>query len=208
MNQKISLAKYLLFCALGFGLAGFCWGWILYCQLPDLEYPFHYSVIIIMGLLGGLSLKLFSKSIKEISKAVLAGWLGLGVGFVLTGIFSYYLFFLGGFCLLPLGFLVEIEILNSFINLEPNIGLGDFWLIFLFIGAIVGLFYALFLKLKIWSLIWQTGLGFALASLIGPIIGNLIGNAFDSLLVSYLITFSLIGIILSLFLAWGSRNNA
>ena len=205
MNQKISLAKYLLFCALGFGLAGFCWGWILYCQLPDLEYPFHYSVIIIMGLLGGLSLKLFSKSIKEISKAILAGWLGFGIGFVVTSIFVYPLSLVGVFILdIILSSFVEAE----YINLEPSIGVGAFWLIFLIIGAITGLFYALFLKLKIWSLIWRTGLGFALASLISPIMGNLIGNAFNSLLISYLITFSLIGIILGLFLAWGNSNNA
>jgi len=205
MNQKISLAKYLLFCALGFGLAGFCWGWILYCQLPDLEYPFHYSVIIIMGLLGGLSLKLFSKSIKEISKAVLAGWLGFGIGFVIGGVLVYPLSLIGTFLL---GIILPSSTNVNFFELEPNIGITVYWLIFLFIGAIVGLFYALFLKLKIWSLIWQTGLGFALASLIGPIIGNLIGNLFNSLLVSYLITFSLIGIILGLFLAWGNRDNA
>jgi len=205
MNQKISLAKYLLFCALGFGLAGFCWGWILYCQLPDLEYPFHYSVIIIMGLLGGLSLKLFSKSIKEISKAVLAGWLGFGIGLALGSVLVYPLSLISGFILSIIPFpLLEKE----FTVLEPNIYIAAYWLIFLIIGAITGLFYALFLKLKIWSLIWQTGLGFALGSLIGPIIGNLLGNAFDSLLVSYLITFSLIGIILGLFLAWGNRYNA
>jgi len=133
----------------------------------------------------------------------LAGLLGYGVGFAIVGIFSYFLYFCGGLFLLPLGFLMEIETLNKFINLEPNIGLGDFWLVFLFIGAIVGLFYALFLKTKVWALIWRSGLGFALGSLIGPIIGNLLGNLFNSLLVSCLITFALIGVILGLFLSWG-----
>ena len=203
MNKNISLAKYLLVCAIGFGLGGLCWGLVLYSELPDLEYPFHFMAIVIMGLFGGVSLVWFNKSVREISKAVLAGLLGFGVGFFVAAIFSYYLYFYGGLFLLPLGYLVEIETLNNLINLEPNIGLGDFWLSFLIIGVIIGFFYALFLKAKIWSLIWRGGIGFALASLIGPIIGNLLGNAFNSLLVSYLITFALIGLILGLFLSWG-----
>ncbi len=205
MKQNISLGKYLLFCALGFGLGGFLWGWVLYSELPDLEYPFHYLAIVIMGLFGGVSLKLFSKSIKEISKAVLAGFLGFGVGFLVGGVSVYPLSFIGTFLL---SIILPSSTNVNFLELEPNIGITVYWLAFLLIGAIIGLFYALFLKLKIWSLIWRAGLGFALGSLISPIIGNLIGSLFNSLLVSYLITFSLIGVILGLFLAWGNRDNA
>ena len=208
MNQKISLSKYLLTCVIGFGLGGALWGLVLYTELPDLEYPFHFMAIIIMGLIGGISLTLFSKDFKQISKSVLAGFLGWGVGFILGGILVYPLYFYGGLFLLPLGYLVEIETLNKFLNLELNIAIGDFWLVFLLIGAIIGLFYALFLKLKIWSLIWKTGIGFALGSIIGPIIGNLIGNAFDCLLINYLICFCLMSIILGLFLGWGIRGRA
>ena len=202
MDLKISLSKYLLLCAIGFGLGGALWGWVLFKGIPEVEYPFHYLAIIIMGLFSGISLSLFSKNIKEISKAVLAGFLGFGVGFVVTAIFIYPLSILGMFLLSLIPF-VEAK----FIILEPNIDISGFWILFLFIGAIIGLFYALFLKLKIWSLIWRTGLGFALGSLIGPIMGNLLGNLFNSLLVSYLITFSLMGIILGLFLGWGVYRN-
>jgi len=203
MNQNISLSKYLLVCAIGFGLGGFLWGWVLYSELPDLEYPFHFMAIVIMGLLGGISLVWFNKSIKQISKSVLAGFLGYWVGFVVVGVFSYYLYLYGGLFLVPLGYLVKIETLKEFINLEPNIGVGGLWLLFFFTGIIIGLFYSLFLKTKVWPLIWRGGIGFALGSLIGPVIGNLLGNAFNSLIISYLITFALIGIILGLFLSLG-----
>ena len=69
MDLKTSLAKYLLICALGFGLGGFLWGLVLYTELPDLEYPFHFMAILIMGLLGGISL-VWSKGLKEYSKSV------------------------------------------------------------------------------------------------------------------------------------------
>ncbi len=203
MSLNISFKKYLLINAIGFGLGGLLWGWILYRELPDLEYPFHFMAIIVLGLLGGISLVWQNKNIKQISKSVLAGFLGYGIGFVTTGVFSYFLYLYGALMLVPLGYLVEIETLNKYLNLEPNIGIGDFWLIFLFIGIIVGLFYSLFLKVKKWPLIWRGGIGFALGSLIGPVIGNIIGNAFNSLLVSYLITFAVIGVILGKFLAWG-----
>jgi len=204
MNLTISLPKYLLICAIGFGLGGALWGWILFKGIPEIEFPFHYLAIIIMGLFGGVSLSLFSKSIKEISKTVLAGFLGFGIGFVMAAIFNYPLYLYGGllFSIIAAPF-INAESLINFVNLSPGIGIGGFWLVFLFIGVIIGLFYALFLRTKIWSLIWRSGLGFALGSLIGPVMGNLLGNLFNSLLVSYLITFSLMGIILGLFLSWG-----
>jgi len=200
MNQNISLAKYLLVCALGFGLGGLCWGWVLYSELPDLEYPFHFMAIVIMGLFGGISLVWFNKNVRNISKSVLAGLLGYTVGFIGTGIFVYPLSLIGAFVL---SIVLPSSTNESFLELDPSVGISVFWLSFMFIGAIIGLFYALFLKAKIWSLIWQGGVGFALGSLVGPIIGNLLGNAFNSLLISYLITFSLMGIILGLFLSWG-----
>jgi len=206
MDQKISLLKYVLVAALGFGLGGFLWGLFLYSRFPKLEYPFHYIAIIAIGLLGGISLSLFSKSVKKIIKSVIAGWLGFLVGFFVSTIFSYYLLLYGVFLLSVVSLDGRIlgSVLENMINLEPNVDVGVLWLIFLFAGAIIGLFFALFLKVKIWSLIWRGGLGFALASLISPIIGNILGNALNSLLVSYLVTFSLIGIILGVFLSWGT----
>ena len=204
MEKNISLVKYLLVCALGFGLGGALWGLVLYSELPDLEYPFHFMAIVIMGLFGGVSLVWFNKSVKQISKAVLAGLLGYGVGFVGMAFFVYPSSLYGTFIL---SIVASSFIKPEYINLDPNIGVGVFWLSFMFIGAVIGLFYALFLKTKIWSLIWRGGIGFALGSLIGPVIGNVLGNAFNSLLISYLVTFALIGIILGKFLGWGIYKN-
>ncbi len=201
MNTKVGFYKYIFICALGFGLGGLLWGWVLYSELPDLEFPFHYLAIIIMGFFAGVSLAWPWKDWKKTAKAVLGGWLGFGVGFFVTIIFSYPLYLYGGLFLtfIPL----RIETLNKFLNLYPNIGIGDLWLVFLLIGAIIGLFFALFLKTKKWPLIWRAGLGFALGSLFGPIFGNIIGGLFGSLLISYLITFFLIGVVLGKSLGWG-----
>ena len=201
MNIKTSLKKYLLVNAIGFGLGGLLWGWILYSELPDLEYPFHFMAIIVMGLFGGISLICFNKSIKNVSKSVLAGFLGWGVGFVGSGIFIYPLSLISGYLsifLIP-SFIAD----NNLTILTPNIYISGYWLIFLLTGSIIGLFYSLFLKTKIWPLVWRSGLGLGLASLISPVVGNLIGNYFDSLLLSYLITFSLMGMIFGKFLSWG-----
>ena len=206
MNIKTSLKKYLLVNAIGFGLGGLLWGWILYSELPDLEYPFHFMAIIVMGLFGGISLIWFNKSIKNVSKSVLAGFLGWGVGFVGIGIFNYWLYLYGILILSIIPF-INNPVGDKFFKLIDlnmnNIGIGSFWLVFLLTGSIIGLSYSLFLKLKIWPLIWRSGLGLGLASLISPVIGNLTGNLFNSILISYLTTFSLIGIILGLFLSWG-----
>ena len=205
MDIKTSLKKYLLINAIGFGLGGLLWGWILYSELPDLDYPFHFMAIIVMGLFGGISLVWFNKSIKNISKSVLAGFLGWGVGFIIAGIFVYPLYFSGIFILSIVPFINNPvgDKIFELINLKPDISIGAFWLVFLLTGSIIGLFYSLFLKTKKWPLIWRSGLGLGLASLIGPVIGNLIGNLFNSILISYLTTFSLIGIILGIFLSWG-----
>ena len=206
MNTKISFKKYLLICALGFGLGGALWGLILYTELPNLQYPFHFMAIIIMGLFGGISLAWPLASVKEHSKSVLAGFLGWGIGFVAGGVLSYPLYFIGIYFLSIIPF-INNSIGDKFFELinltQNNISIGNFWLIFLFIGAIIGLFYSLFLKTKKWAVIWRAGAGLALGSIIGPIIGNLIGNLFNSLLISYLITFILIGVISGLSLSWG-----
>ncbi len=200
MKRKISLKKYLLVCVLGFGLGGFLWGLVLYSELPDLEYPFHFMAILIMSVFGGVSLVWFDKSVRNISKSVLAGLLGFGVGFVGMAFFIYPSSLYGVFIL---SIILPPLTNESFFELDPGIGISVFWLSFLFIGAVIGLFYSLFFGIKIWSLIWRGGIGFALCSLIGPVIGNLLGNTLNSLLVSYLITFCLMGIILGLFLGWG-----
>ena len=201
MNTKIGFYKYIFICALGFGLGGLLWGWVLYSELPDLEFPFHYLAIIIMGLFGGVSLAWPLKDWKKTVKAVLGGWLGWFVGFFLAPFLVYYLSIIGVTLLSVItpSFLID----KGFLELKPDISITAYWLVFLIIGAIIGLFYALFLKVKAWPLIWRGGLGFALGSLISPIVGNLIGGLFDSLLISYLITFVLISVSLGKSLAWG-----
>ncbi len=200
MERK--LVKSMSIPALGFALGGFFWGLILYLELPDLEYPFHFMAILGMGLFGGISLIWPDwKDIRKVSKAVLAGFLGWAVGFFMAGMLFYFLALIGGFSLASISpdFLID----NNFWILKPNIYISGYWLVFMLIGVIIGLFYALFLKLKIWPLIWRTGIGFAIGSLIGPILGNLIGNWLNSLLLAYLITFSIIGLILGKFIGWG-----
>ena len=200
MDIKISFKKYLLIVALGFALGGFLWGLVLYQGIPNVKFPFHFMAIIIMGLFGGISLAWPLENIKEHSKSVLAGFLGWGIGFIVGGLLSYPLYFIGLFIL---GTILPSSINVNLLDLKPNISIATFWLVFMFIGAIIGLFYSLFLKTKKWALIWRSGVGLAIGSIIGPIIGNLIGNLFNSLLTSYLITFILIGIISGLSLSWG-----
>jgi len=199
--EKISFKKYLSVYALGFGLGGLLWGLALYMELPDLEYPFHYLAIISMALFGGGTIGLFSDSFKDVIKAILAGLIGWTVGVVMAFVTFYHLVMYGVFIL---SMFLPSSTNVSLLHLEPNnIGVAEFWLVFLLMGMIIGFFYAIFLKTKIWPLVWRSGLGLALASLISPVIGNIIGNYFDSLLLSYLITFSLIGIIFGKFLGWG-----
>ena len=203
MDNKISLKKYLLTVALGFGLGGLVWGVVMYRGIPDIEYTFHYSFAIALSIFGGIALQWFSKSAKKMAGSVLVVFVGLVIGFFVTAIFQYPLYLFGGLCLVPLGYLVEIEIVNKFLNLSPGICIGDFWLFFFIMGVIVSFLYSLFFKLKKWSLIWRGGVGFALGSLIAPVIGNSLGYLLNCQMVSYLLTFSLMSAIFGVFLGWG-----
>lgn len=203
MDNIISLKKYLLTVALGFGLGGLIWGVVMYMGIPDMASPFHYAFIIALSVLGGVALQLYSRNIKEIVKSVSSLFLGLAVGAVGTAIFGYVLYLFGGLFLSPLGYLIKISILKKFLNLSPDISVGSFWLFFLIIGLITGLSYSLFFKLKKWSLIWRGGVGFALGSLIAPVIGNSFGFLLDCQLISYLLTFSIMSAIFGVFLGWG-----
>lgn len=213
MIQNVSLKKYLLTCAAGFGLGGLLWGLDAFFGTVGADEvftnPFSYILgIVALGLLGSLSLILFSKNTRKILKVSLLGLLGCLVGFIGVALFSYYLYLYGGLFLSGItSFFVRAEELKRFINLEPSLVVGGIWLIFVLSGGITGLFYSLILKTKIWPIVWRGGTGFVLGSLIGPVIGNLVGNALNSLLVSYLITFAIISISLGLFLGWGIYKN-
>jgi len=204
MDNTISLKKYLLTVALGFGLGGLIWGVVMYMGIPDIEYTFHYSFAIALSIFGGIALQWFSKSVKKMAVSVLVVFVALVIGFVVTAIFQYPLYLIGiylsSFFMEPLA---SAATFNKFLNLDPNITVGDFWLFFFIIGIIVSFLYSLFFKLKKWSLTWRGGVGFALGSLIAPVIGNSFGFLFDCQLVSYLLTFSLMSAIFGVFLAWG-----
>ena len=213
MIQNVSLKKYLLTCAVGFGLGGLLWGLDAFFGTVGagevFTNPFSYILgIAALGLLGSFSLILFSKNKRQILKVSLSGLFGCLAGFVGVALFSYYLYLYGGLILANIfGRFLDIEIINKFINLSPSLGVGDLWLVFFLSGGILGLFYSLILKTKIWPIIWRGGTGFVLGSFVGPVIGNLVGNALNSLLASYLIAFAIISISLGLFLGWGIYKN-
>jgi len=200
IRSEISFRKYLLLCGTGFGLGGLLWGLVLYRELPNLEFPFHYLAIPIMALCGGVSLALPTKNLKQILKSVLAGFFGWGMGFLVSAVFSYYFYLYGNLLLVPLGYIVKVELLNKFLNLYPEIGIGDLWLVFLVVGIFIGLFHSLFLKIQKRPLMWKASVGIALGSLIGPVVGNLLGNLFNSVLISYLMTFFIMCFIFGWFL--------
>lgn len=203
MKLDVSFKKYLLICALGFGLGGLLWGLVLYQELPQLEYCFHYLAIIIMAFFSGLSLAGPSQNLRLIIKAVLVNFLGWLTGFLISPLLLY-VFFNTGIMLLsfvPLSF-ISTETLNHYLNLEPNIEIGDFWTIFLVMGAIIGFCFALFFQLKKKALVYRTGLGSGLGSLLGPVTGNLLGNLFNSVLLGYLMTFFVMSAVLGLFMGW------
>lgn len=200
MDKIVSFKKYLLTCALGFGLGGLLWGTVMYRGIPDIEYTFHYSFVLALSIFGGIALQWFSKSVKKIAGSVLIIFGALVIGFVVTAIFLYYLFYISIYLLsIPLPESANLD----FIDLSSNIMIGSFWLFFLIIGFITGLSYSLFFKLKKWPLVWRGGVGFALGSLIAPVIGNSFGYLLNCQLISYLLTFSLMSAIFGVFLAWG-----
>ncbi len=203
--MEISFKKYLLSAAVGFGIGGAIWGGILYKNMDSLESPFYYLMGIILGLLCGISLTIFSRNIRLILITSVIGIIGFVVGFGAAAFGAYHLYVFGSLILSPLRYIVDVVILNSLFNLEPALSVGDFFLNFVLAGMFIGLFFALALKTKIWPVVWRGGVGFGFGSLVGPIIGNVMG--FGSLLASYLITFAVIGIVLVLFLAWGVYRN-
>lgn len=197
--QDISLPKYLLVSAIGFGLGGAVWGWSLYKNLNALETIFDLKIAILFGLIGGICLVLFSKNIKQIIKIGLLGITGWVIGFIVGSYGFYFLFIWGSIAMQlilkqnPLGYLFA--------------PIGNSWLAFAVVGSIVGLFYGLLFKMKAWSVIWRVTVGFSFGSLIGSVIGNLLENSFNSIFINYTVTFALIGITLGIFWGWGIYKN-
>lgn len=207
MENKVSFLKYILTCAIGFGIGGAVWGgWGLY-QDFSIKYPLTALGAIILGITGSLSFSILSQNIKQGFKIFFLGFLGTILGFFFAGIGVYNLpnIFINYFLSLILPNILP-ENLNDLFNLISKVGgvsLLIYTLNFILAGAFIGLFYAFALKIKIWPMVWRGAVGFGLAAIISPVIGNIIGNVLNSLFVSYVLTFALIGVILGKFLGWG-----
>ena len=185
MNKN--LLKHILIPGVGFGVGGMIWGAeIIESMNQGKEIPiFGYLISsILLGLFGGLVLSVFLKKRKQMIKII---------SFGIIGIFS--------FSISPDMLWESITGLDGFL-------IGDLFLIFALIGAIVGAFYAFALKIKVLSLAKYGAIGFALGSLIGPIIGNGILNLFSSLFLTYITTFFIICAFLGAFLGLGIYKNS
>lgn len=200
MQNQVSFLKYLLTCAIGFGIGGAIWGWLNFRGYPTVDYPLNiFGVISILT--GAIGLSIHSKNTKQILKTVGFGSIG--------GIIGILVAFFGIYPLSLAGSLIALILPSTIIDWS---GIGSmpiitYWLNFFVAGVFIGLFFAFALKTKIWPMVWRGAVGFGLAAIISPIVGNIIGNALNSLFVSYLVTFALIGAILGKFLGWGTYKN-
>ena len=208
MNKNLlnkNLLKHILIPGIGFGIGGIIWGFSIYQSiLAEENFPIfsYFSGIITLMIFGSISLILisFSKDIKKILKIFFCGTAGFFIGYIL-GIVIIYPAGLLGWLFLTLA--IPLEIIESLVTLEPDLIIGNFFLVFALIGAIVGAFYAFALKIKVLSLTKYGAIGFALGSLIGPMIGNGILNLFGSLFLTYITTFFIICAFLGMFLGLG-----
>src|SRR3989344_4150189 len=165
-----------------FALAGFLWAWEIDrgTNNGDLENPFSFVLgALYFGALGSLALVWFFEisRLKQVLKIVGLGTLGWIIAWILPLAIDYWLF------------LFSVHILD-FVPME-KLGLGIFWLEFLFFGGLLGLGNAFLFNKKLkWNLVWKVGLGFVIASLIGSIFANIF------------IAFTIIGIIFGVSILW------
>lgn len=202
---------------IGFGLAGALWGHSVFVGEVKLQHgygtPFPYVLgAIFLGILGSVSLVLFSGSWKKILQMIGFGMLAWIVAFTLPRIWEYPLAIYGGLALtLPLYLFGNSGIGErldfAYLGLRPSMGLANFWIEFFLAGVIVSAAYLLILKGKSIKRALFGATWFALASIVSPILGNIAGNVFDSLFTAYLVTFSFIGIVLGASFVWGLKNN-
>ena len=137
--------KYIITPALGFGIAGVIWGIEAFRGTvgsgETFTNPFSYILgAVAFGILGSLSLVIFSGDIKKIIKVVTVGLVGWIIAFLLPAIWGYSLFLFGGIAQ-PIFFLISYisgTSLTNLLNLQPSMLITGLWLEFLFTGAIVG----------------------------------------------------------------------
>ena len=219
MNKN--LLKHILIPGVGFGVGGMIWGAeIIESMNQGKEIPiFGYLISsILLGLFGGLVLSVFlkislmavSRSVIQMIKIISFGIIGILLGFFIGLVVSYPLglYFGRMFGVFLFSFSISPDMLWESITGLDGFLIGDLFLIFALIGAIVGAFYAFALKIKVLSLAKYGAIGFALGSLIGPIIGNGILNLFSSLFLTYITTFFIICAFLGAFLGLGIYKNS
>jgi len=203
-EDRMSLLKYILVGAIGFGIGGVIWGFILFRSIPPTVYLpnlFSYTTGgIALGAVGGASLASLSMGVKKMLRFALFGAIGFFSGFIITAIISYPLFIFGSlfvhmFLLGPESYKWEFMF-----RLKPSLAVGEAVLCFVVAGAIGGFFYGLAEKKNLGSFALHGAIGFGVGSLIAPVFGNLVEMASNSLLAAYVTTFMIIGVILGAFL--------
>jgi len=203
---KMKWLKYALSGAVGFGVGGAIWGYIIFSSFVYyLTSPFYYFYgAIALGVIGGVTLALPSKDLKKILLFPLLGLIAFVIGFVIIAILSYPLVLLSPLYL-PL-YLILSEKDAMLFMLKPELDVGLLVLGFTFVGASGGFAYGIahgltskksipyaFLYVLLFMLAGM--IGFGIGSLVSPVIGNLVGIALDSLLTAYLVTFTIVGAI-------------
>ncbi|KPJ56160.1 hypothetical protein AMJ49_05625 [Parcubacteria bacterium DG_74_2] len=149
-----SFLKYTLISAVGFGIGGAIWGFLLFQETLSSSHrlmdPFSYIMAsIVLGSIGGLFLALPFKNIKKVLLSFILGGVGFFLAFLIGLIFSYHLFFLGHYFLNTLLILTGLYKWNFLFSLHPSLIIGDFVFVFAIVGAIGGFFYSIALRKKI-----------------------------------------------------------
>ena len=193
-----NMFRYIVTPTIGFGVAGALWGLDIYRGATGSNEafinPFSFiSGAFLFGILGSLSLVIFSGDLKKILKVVGVGTIGWLVAFLVPAVISYYLF-LASAIIGTVNVLILPRVdLISFLSLPFSVLVGDLWLEFFLTGLIAGLVYGVLFRRKFLRASIMTGFGFSLGSFAGPSIGNLINTLMGHPFVLYLVAFSLIG---------------
>jgi len=182
-EDRIKVLKYMLAGAIGFGIGGVFWFLIyLIPSRGDMvasttrDMMLGMIGVIMFAAIGGFSLGLVSRDIKNAFRLTLFSSTGFLIGFIVM-----YMVVLVGMFLAALGVIPYLLVL---------------FLAFMSCGAVGGAFFGFALKEKIWWLPTAGALGFGIGFLLGFIISR--GFGMDHM-ISYIIT----GLITGVFLGAG-----
>ncbi|MBI2643992.1 MAG: hypothetical protein HYW95_00580 [Candidatus Wildermuthbacteria bacterium] len=198
---------------IGFGLAGAIWGIEAYRGTvgsnETFTNPFSYILgAVAFGILGSLSLVLFSGDRKLMFKVMSIGTLGWLMSFIIPMIWIEWLVIWGT---VLLEFLLPSEP-NEFLSkifyywdLQPSLRIGVLYLEFAIVGLFTGTLYGILLKKNLIKIGLATATSLLSTALISPIIGNYLGESLSSLLSSYIFTFLFMGCVLGWMIASAIR---